>query len=284
MSLTIQLALQQATQVLSKAHFESARLEAELLLAHVLNQSRTHLFTWSDKLLTTEQITRFNQLVQERLVGKPIAYIIGKREFWTLDLVVTPDTLIPRPETELLVELALELIPKNEPYSILDLGTGTGAIALAIASERPQALITAVDQSSSALAIATVNATKNQIKNANFIQSNWFNTLSTLAPKPQFNLIVSNPPYLADQDQHLQHGDVRFEPLSALASGLEGLDDLKIIITQAYKYLLHKGYLMVEHGYNQGEAVRSLFKQARFLEVETKQDLAGNDRVTLGHY
>lgn len=221
-------------------------------------------------------------MVAQRLQGRPIAHLIGKREFSTLELSVTPDTLIPRPETELLVELALERIPPNQTCNILDLGTGTGAIALALASERPQAQIMAIDQSLSALQIAKLNAERYQLTNIQFIQSNWFTNLANTA-HPVFDVIVSNPPYIAEGDQHLKQGDVRFEPLTALTAGHDGLNDLRVIVQQAPDYLTKQGWLLVEHGYDQGLAVRQLFAQAGFTAIATKQDLAGHDRVTLGH-
>lgn len=279
--LSLKQALQWAVGVLA-TRTESAHLDAELLLAHVLKKPRSYLFTWPEKTLDNEQSSAFQTLVEQRLQGKPIAYLMGKREFWTLELSVTPDTLIPRPETELLVELALERIPPDQSCNILDLGTGTGAIALALASERPQAQIIAIDQSFSALQIAKLNAEHYQLPNIQFMQSYWFtNLVNTI--NPLFDVIVSNPPYIAESDEHLKQGDVRFEPLTALAAGHDGLDDLKLIIQQAPAYLNKHGRLLVEHGYDQGLAVRQLFAQAGFTAIATRQDLAGHDRVTFGH-
>lgn len=279
--LSLKQALQWAIGVLATQE-DSARLEAELLLAHVLQKPRSYLFTWPEKTLDDAQSNAFQTLVAQRLQGRPIAHLIGKREFWTLELNVTSDTLIPRPETELLVELTLERIPPNQPCHILDLGTGTGAIALALASERPQAQIMAIDQSFSALPIAKLNAERYQLTNIQFMQSNWFANLANTV-HPVFDVIVSNPPYIAEGDQHLKQGDVRFEPLTALAAGHDGLNDLRVIVQQAPDYLTKQGWLLVEHGYDQGLAVRQLFAQAGFTAIATKQDLAGHDRVTLGH-
>ena len=276
-SLTLKAALQGANELLSPAS-----LEAELLLAHVLEKPRSYLFTWPERLLSTEHIQALQHLVEQRLQGRPIAHLIGKREFWTLDLTVTADTLIPRPETELLVELALKCLPQDKACKVLDLGTGTGAIALAIASECPLAQVIALDQSISALQIAQLNAQRHTLTTVQFMQSNWFSELPQTSAST-FEVIVSNPPYIAEGDPHLSQGDVRFEPLTALTAGYEGLDDLKIIIQQAPYYLKTQGWLLVEHGYDQGIAVRQLFLQAGFQTISTQQDLAGHERVTLGH-
>lgn len=282
-TLTIKAALDQASKVLSTS-VDNARLEVELLLTQVLKKSRSYLFTWPDKVLDQNQIKYFNTLVQERLKGTPIAYILGKREFWTLDLTVTSDTLIPRPETELLVELALEQIPLDANYQVLDLGTGTGAIALAIASERPNSHITAIDQSTAALTVAQLNAQRHQITNISFLESNWFTTLDQQSTRSVFNIIISNPPYIANNDVHLIQGDVRFEPMSALVSGEKGLDDIRTIIESAPKFLARNSWLLIEHGYEQGREARELFQNRGFSHIKTIQDLSHNDRVTLGHY
>ncbi|WP_020560294.1 peptide chain release factor N(5)-glutamine methyltransferase [Thiofilum flexile] len=280
-SLTIKAALQMAVSALSP-RAESAHLDAELLLAQVLNKPRSYLFTWPEKVLSPEQAQHFQALLQQRLQGHPIAHLIGQREFWTLDLMVTPDTLIPRPETELLVELALERLPHDHVCKVLDLGTGTGAITLALASERPLTQITAIERSAPALEVAKRNAERHQLTNIQFLQSSWFAELAQNSAN-RFDMIVSNPPYIAAHDEHLSQGDVRFEPLTALAAGQDGLDDLKIIIQQAPAYLSTQGWLLVEHGYDQGVAVRALYTQAGFQMINTHTDLAGHDRVTLGH-
>lgn len=259
------------------AQVETPALEAEILLAHLLKKDRSWLFAWSEKTLQAQQLQDYSALLKQRITGMPIAYITGYREFWTLDLQVSPDTLIPRPETELLVSLALEKGGDNA--RILDLGTGSGAIALAIASEQASWNITATDQSSAALAIATKNALKHNLNNVHFIQGSWFQPLNT---QEKFDLIVSNPPYVAATDAHLQQGDLPFEPAAALSSGEDGLDDLRLIIDAAKKHLVSAGWLMVEHGFDQGSAVQKSFQQAQFNEIITYQDLQQQDRVTVG--
>ena len=275
---TVQASLNAAIQAL-RTTSESPRADAEILLAHCLGKSRTWLFTWADKTLESAVVTAFQGLVTERLRGVPIAHLIGYREFWTLNLKVTPDTLIPRPETELLVETALALLPPT-PANVLDLGTGTGAIALSIASERPDCCVTACDFSAAALAVAQENAQSHGITNATFVQSDWFTAL----PAQRFALIVSNPPYIEAADPHLQQGDVRFEPLSALAAGSDGLDDIRQIIHYAPDWLAHTGWLLLEHGYNQGQAVTVLLQERGFQAVRCLRDLAGNERVSLGQW
>ncbi len=258
---------------------DTAQLDTELLLAHALQQSRTWLHTWPDKTITPEQATTFEQLLQRRQQGEPIAHILGQQSFWTLDLKVTPDTLIPRPETELLVEQALSLIPTNQPWQIADLGTGTGAIALAIASERPKATVVATDQSESALVITRENANTHVINNVSFRHGSWFEPLQG----EQFELILSNPPYIATDDPHLAEGDVRFDPDSALSSGRDGLDDLRLITRDSADHLKAGGWLIVEHGYDQGNAVRSLFEQHHYQNIATRRDLGGQERITYGN-
>ncbi|QQZ30112.1 peptide chain release factor N(5)-glutamine methyltransferase [Thiothrix subterranea] len=269
---------------------ESARADAEILLAHCLQKSRTWLMTWPEKRIEPEAEAAFQQLLTERIRGVPIAHLTGQREFWTLNLKVTPDTLIPRPETELLVETTLSLLPsplegeglgvRGQRVSALDLGTGTGAIALSLASERPDLNITACDFSAAALAVATENAHSNHIHTVQFIQSDWFSNLS-----PQrFAVIVSNPPYIETNDPHLTQGDVRFEPLTALTAGQDGLDDIRHIVQTAPHWLTHGGWLLLEHGYNQGTAVTTLLQIAGFQQVRCLPDLAGNDRVSLGQW
>jgi release factor glutamine methyltransferase len=269
--------LAEATQRLTITS-ESARADAEILLAHCLQKSRTYLYTWSDKIVDSNTEATFRQLLAERLRGVPIAHLTGQRDFWTLTLKVTPDTLIPRPDTELLVETVLEV--GSKATSFLDLGTGTGAIALAIASERPDAHLTACDFSTAALAVATENARNNHIHNVHFIHSNWFSAL----PPQRFDVIVSNPPYIETHDPHLTQGDVRFEPLTALTSGQDGLDDLRHIISNAPHWLVNGGWLLLEHGYNQGQAVTTLLHHAGFQQVRCLPDLGGNDRVSLGQW
>src|SRR5690606_35513374 len=217
-------------------------------------------------------------LVRRRAAGEPVAYLLGSRGFWRFDLSVTADTLIPRPDTELLVELALRRIPERSPARVADLGTGSGAIALAIASERPDAQVVATDASEAALAVASGNAAALGIGNVEFRRGDW---LAPLAGE-RFDLVASNPPYIADGDAHLAQGDLRFEPRSALASGVDGLDAIRRIAADAPAHLRAGGWLLVEHGWEQGAAVRALFESAGFVAVATERDLEQRDRVTLG--
>ena len=258
----------------------SARLDAECLLCEVIKQTNVYLRTWPEKQLSEQQQGDFYSLLQRREQGEPIAYILEKKEFWSLDLKVSSDTLIPRPDTELLVEQVLEFNKIKPLNSILELGTGSGAIAIAIASELSLShvgapKITAIDRSVEALKIAQQNKELHQL-DINFIESDWFSAL-----KPQrFDLIVSNPPYIEVGDEHLSQGDVQFEPVSALVSGEDGLDDIRSIIIQAKQWLNPNGYLVLEHGYQQGERVREIFKQNGYLNATTKKDLAQHDRIS----
>lgn len=255
----------------------SARLDAELLLAFCLGKSRGYLRTWPEKNLSDEQQAQFAQLMARRKQGEPVAYLLGQQGFWSLDLEVAPHTLIPRPDTELLVETALALLPAT-PLKALDLGTGTGAIALALACERPGWHLTGVDRIEEAVALAARNAQRLGMVNARFLRSSWFTALAG----ERYQLIVSNPPYIASDDQHLAQGDVRFEPLSALVAGADGLDDIRLIIAQAPDYLEAQGWLMLEHGFDQAAAVRDLLRQGGFTAVESRRDLAGHERISLG--
>lgn len=260
--------------------------EAQLLLLHVLNKDRAWLIAHENDVLQNNINEIFQTLLNRRLTGEPIAYILGYREFYGIHLKATPNTLIPRPDTETLVEVALSKIPLDtsqtdnilQNKAILDLGTGTGAIALAIAKHRPLAKVTAVDVSQATLNVAIENAKSLNISNVQFILSDWFNGLNN----QKFDLIVSNPPYIEDDDIHLQQGDLRFEPLSALASGSDGLDDIRQIINCAPQHLNAGGWLMLEHGYNQAENVATLLKQAGFNNISHVLDLNGIKRVTLG--
>lgn len=249
-------------------------LDAELLLASVLKKERSYLHSHHDQELSSETINSFNQLIEQRLTGKPIAYILQHQEFWSLDLMVNEEVLIPRPETELLVELALEFLPANKNLTIADLGTGFGAIALALAKERPNWLITATDNSSKALLIAQKNAHSFNLTNIQFILSNWCLNL----PKHKFDAIISNPPYIAEDDPHLKT-NIKFEPSSALIAKNNGLKDIVTIITQAKNKLHHKGLLMLEHGYDQGNIIKSLLTTNDYQNITQYQDLAGLDRV-----
>lgn len=255
-----------------------AKLEAQILLQHLLNVNHAWLIAHDIDTADAQSQTIFNTLLQRRIKGEPIAYILGEREFYGLPLKVTHDTLIPRPDTETLVEAALAHMSINKLSRVLDLGTGSGAIALAIAKHRPQAQVTAVDASKRALQVAQENAEHLDITSITFVQSNWFDALQDQT----FDVIVSNPPYIEDNDPHLNQGDLRFEPRSALASGEDGLDDIRHITHGAALHLNPKGWLLFEHGYNQAKSVSSLLASTHFLDISTLQDLGKNDRVTLG--
>ena len=319
-----------------------AAIEAQLLLQHVLNVNRAWLIAYENDALQANIHAALEALLKRRLNGEPIAYILGYREFYGLNLKVSPATLIPRADTETLVEAALakiapspqplshkwarglnsqlesplplrervrergesnlgesnlespmdsrfrgndeksEISDNNQQLSILDLGTGTGAIALAIAKHRPHAHVTALDASQAALNIAIENAQNLNIPNVKFILSDWFSALKLNGHNEKFDVIVSNPPYIEADDAHLKQGDLRFEPVSALASGADGLDAIRIIITQAPQHLNPHGYLLLEHGYNQAESVASLLKQAGFSDISHAKDLAGINRVMIG--
>ena len=255
----------------------TARLDAELLLAAALGKSRSYLHTWPEKIVSSEAALTFAEYLLRRRTGEPVAYILGQQGFWNLDLEVAPHTLIPRPDTELLVETALALLPES-PAKVLDLGTGSGAIALALASERAAWHVTAVDRVLEAVALAERNRQRLQLENVNVFTSHWFSALAD----QRFDLIISNPPYIAAGDVHLAEGDVRFEPQSALVSGTDGLDDIREIITGSASHLNAGGWLMLEHGYDQAEAVRQLLQDAGFAQVESRKDLGGHERITLG--
>ena len=259
---------------------EMARFDAELLLLHVVQRPRSWLFSHATDAVAPAQQQTFASLLARRVAGEPVAYLTGRRGFWTLDLQVDSTTLIPRPETELLVELALQRLPPDQPSAVADLGTGSGAIALALASERPQAQVLATDASAGALAMARANAQRHQLGNVHFAlgSSDWFAPLQGR----QFALIASNPPYIASVDPHLHAGDLRFEPPTALASGLDGLDDIRLIAAGARAHLQPGGWLLLEHGWDQGAAIRALLEHAGLQDVRTEQDLEQRDRVTLG--
>lgn len=275
--MTIESLLKQAYGRLS-ALSDTAQLDAQLLLSHVLDVSTTHFFTWPDKEVSEANQMAFEALLKRRETGEPIAYILGEQDFWSLSLETSPSTLIPRADTERLVEVALELLPETA-HKLVDLGTGTGAIALALAKEWPASSVIGVDYQTEAVALAQRNAMRNNIANASFLQSDWFLALADEAP---FDLIISNPPYIDPEDEHLSQGDVRFEPLTALIAEEHGLADIRHISEQAKYYLAPKGWLMFEHGYDQGQTVRDLLQEKGFVEVATYQDLGGNDRVTVG--
>lgn len=256
---------------------DSPKRDAEILLGHVTGKSRSWLVAFGETELLPEQQARLDALLARRVRGEPVAHLIGEREFWSLPLRVSDATLIPRPDTEVLVEQALARLPAA-PSRILDLGTGTGAIALALASERPDCEVLGVDRIEAAVALAQSNAERLAIANAAFLLSHWFDAL----PAGRFDLIVSNPPYIDACDQHLSQGDVRFEPRSALVADEAGLADLRQLIAQAPQWLAPGGWLLLEHGWQQDAAVRALMQQQGFLQVATVNDYGGNPRVTLG--
>ncbi|KLV04690.1 peptide chain release factor N(5)-glutamine methyltransferase [Photobacterium ganghwense] len=278
MQRSIDALLKQAASALSDAGSDSPHIDAAVLLCHVLDKPRSYLLTWPEKELDDSQLSAFNALLARRLTGEPIAYIVGEREFWSLPLKVAPHTLIPRPDTERLVELALDKMPP-QACTVLDLGTGTGAIALAIASECPQAQVTGIDLRPEAAALAEENRIRLGIANARFLSGSWYSPLDS---QERFAVIVSNPPYIDATDPHLDQGDVRFEPKSALVADDEGLADIRIISEQGRLHLNAGGWLLLEHGYEQGQAVREILTSLGYQQVSTAQDYAGLDRVTLG--
>lgn len=276
---TIKEALQDAQARLADTS-GSAQLDAEVLLAHAIESNRTYLHTWPDKKLTPEQQQTFQQLIKQRLNGVPVAYITGYREFWDMTLQVTQDTLIPRPETELMVEMVLEKIPPDAQWNIADLGTGSGAIALAIARERPGCQVTATDSSAAALAVAKANAQRLNISNVRFIEGHWFQPIEN----DQFEIIVSNPPYVHPSDPHLQKGDLRFEPTQALQSIPDGLRDIRIISNAARGHLTPPGWLILEHGFDQGTAVMERLQELGYEDVTVVDDLSHNERICIGKW
>jgi len=256
---------------------EEALFDAELLLGHVLGRDRTYLKTWPEKLLTDEQFQTYIELIKLRNEGRPVAHLLGYRYFWTLELYVSPSTLIPRPDTEILIEAALaQTFPSDA--TVLDLGTGTGAIALSLASEQPGWLVTASDVFPEVVELAKKNAEHNKLEQVSIICSSWFDAFEGR----KFNLIVSNPPYIDPLDPHLSHGDLRFEPASALVADDHGMADIRHIVQASLNHLLSDGWLMIEHGYLQGELVRASFKANGFDQVKTILDFGNNERVTVG--
>lgn len=274
----IQQALSYANSQLSQS--ESPSLDAELLLAHVLVKNREFLITWPETELNESEQQAFINLLEQRVSGHPIAHLLGSRAFWNFDLVVSPDVLIPRPETELLVELILERLGTNK-HLVADLGTGSGAIALALASERESWQIIATDSSTAALTIAKQNAKNLKLSNIEFSQGIWAEALEGCENNELFDAIVSNPPYIDENDEHLAQGDVRFEPVQALVAKDEGLKDIKLIAAQAHDRLKPGAILFMEHGYQQGEAVREILQQSKYSEIQTFKDLAGLERASL---
>ncbi|EMB4653016.1 peptide chain release factor N(5)-glutamine methyltransferase [Klebsiella aerogenes] len=258
---------------------DSPRRDAEILLGHVTGKARTWILAFDETVLTAEQLAELEALLARRANGEPVAHLVGQREFWSLPLFVSPATLIPRPDTECLVEQALVRLPQTA-CRILDLGTGTGAIALALASERADCKVTAVDFIPDAAALAARNAAHLALNNVTVLQSDWFSALKG----QRFAMIVSNPPYIDETDPHLAEGDVRFEPRTALVAADQGLADLAHIIREGRQYLLPNAYMLLEHGWKQGEAVRALFNEAGYLDVETCRDYGDNERLTLGRW
>ena len=273
---SIKNAIFQGQQVLT-AGSDSALLDAQILLSFVLDKPHSFLLTWPEKLLTDEQLTSYLCLLTRRYQGEPIAYIVGEKEFWSLPFKVSTATLIPRPDTETLIELVLEQYANSEVVRCLDLGTGTGAIALALASENSYWQIEAIDFSDDAVALAKVNAINLGLSHVDIYQSDWFSAVSTDKP---FDIIVSNPPYIDKADENLVQGDVRFEPKTALVANEQGLADIRYITNNSMKFLVKGGKLFFEHGFAQGQAVRDILQKTGFENPQTVQDLNGHDRIT----
>ncbi len=271
-------ALQQSIAQLR--HSDSPDLDAQLLLAHVLGKSRTWLYTWPIHVLSWEQQQQFAELVQRRASGEPVAYLTGRRAFWTTTLQVGPDVLIPRPETELLVELALQY-GRGAAGPVVDLGTGSGAIALALAGERADWQVHATELSEGACSVAATNISASHCSNLTLFAGSWFDPLPA---ETRYSLAVSNPPYVDAADPHLEQGDLRFEPRRALVAADAGMADLTVIARQARARLQPAGWLLLEHGWQQGAAVRDLLGGLGYEAVETRQDMGGRDRVTLGRW
>lgn len=267
------------TALLFSAVSDTEKLDAQLLIAHVLHKNVTYLHTWPDVELNAEQLTTLEALVSRRLTGEPIAYILGSQEFWSLPFLVSPATLIPRPDTEVLIETVLNHHSDSQHLRCLDLGTGTGAIALSLASEQPNWHVEAIDYSGDAVALAQKNAKHLQLTSVNIYQSDWF---SNVATTHRFDIIVSNPPYIDEADKHLGEGDVRFEPKSALVAENKGLADIQLITEQSLNYLNLNGYLYIEHGFDQGALVRDILLEFGYTSVITIKDYGENDRITYG--
>lgn len=276
--LTIKDALSLATETLSNS--DSPALDSEVLLAYTLKKDRSYFRAWPEKTLSSEESNTFSYLISQRKVGTPIAYLVNEREFWSRSFLVSPNVLIPRPETELLIEIIQNKFTANEKLSILDLGTGSGAIAITLALEFNASTVYAIDSSQDALEVAKKNAQKHLANNVQFILSNWFDN----SPRIRFDLIVSNPPYIRHDDPHLTEGDVRFEPKSALVADNNGLKDIKHITQNAEKFLKPNGFLLFEHGYEQGNQVQNLLESSGFEAIEQFRDIQGHHRATLGYH
>lgn len=275
----IQSAITEATRILAESS-DSPELDAEILLCLILEKNRSYLRSWPKKQLHAQQRLQYKTLLKKRQQGTPIAYITGQREFWSREFKVSPDVLIPRPDTELLIELALPLIPKDKSCKLIDLGTGSGAIAVTLATERPYAQIIGTDSSEAALKIAKQNADHYHCRNLRLVQSFWFEQIAD----NDFDLVISNPPYIAANDPHLQQGDLRFEPHSALVADENGLKDISVIAESACKHLKEGGFLLIEHGYNQQPQVQAIFESFDYANIQTHTDLGGNPRVTVGQW
>ncbi len=274
-ALTIRELLHEAESNLRNS--DSARLDAEILLCNVLDVDRNKLYSSPGNTIPLNEVNLYRTLVQDRQQGRPVAYLTGTKEFWSLEFQVNEHTLIPRPETECLVETALEHILENAELNIADLGTGSGAIAIAIASERPRCKITATDICERALAVAAANASRLTVNNINFVKSDWYAKL-----QESFDIIVSNPPYIRNDDEHLQGDGVVHEPRPALCGGEDGLDAIRSIINNATRFLNPDGWLLIEHGYDQAEAIRSMLEKFHFTHIQTSPDYSGMERVTCG--
>lgn len=274
--MNIRQTLQQATSILAESS-PTAELDAQVLLTFVLNCNTAHLAAWPEKDLDTQQNTLYQQLVQQRSHGTPVAHLTGSREFWSLNFLVNDSTLIPRPETETLIEFMLEQFADETRLKLLDMGTGTGAIAISIAKEKPHWEIFASDISEQVLVLATKN-NQNQQTDIRLIQSDWFSGIT----ENNFDIIISNPPYISSDDPHLSQGDVRFEPASALSSGKTGMDDIEHLCQHAKNYLSKNGWLIIEHGYNQKQLVADCFTENGYIEITQRKDLSGHTRMTAG--
>ena len=267
---TVTELLQEAEQNINSSGREAcpegngARLDAEILLCDIMQFSRSKIYSHPDQLISDEKLTLFKSLIEQRRQGHPVAHLTGKKEFWSLELAINEDTLIPRPETECLVETALQMIPEDSERSILDLGTGSGAIAIAIASERPHSNIVATDINANALVMAEKNAALHELTNIQFLVSDWYKNI----PSQTFDLIISNPPYIKQDDEHLSQGDVRFEPKLALVAGPDGMQAINIILELASAYLASDARLLIEHGYDQKELVQHSFLKNGFKQVK----------------
>jgi release factor glutamine methyltransferase len=267
--------LEQAGQKLLPAS-ETAYLDAEVLLCHCLQKPRSFLRTWPEHQPSEPQLECFVDLIEQRSKGHPVAHLIGRREFWSREFCVTPEVLIPRPDSELIIELGLELLPLDRPSKVIDLGTGSGILAITLAAERPLADVIASDFSAAALQVARHNAERLATDNVRFRQAHWLDGLD----ETDFDLIVSNPPYIAADDPHLQQGDVRFEPQNALISPDDGLQDIEIIVEASRRHIRVDGTLLIEHGYNQLQPVQAIFSRHGYSRILTYRDLSGNPRVT----